>query len=53
MEIKTYRDLEVWQQAMDLVVACYQATQSFPKSEQYGLTNQLQRAAVSVPAADL
>jgi four helix bundle protein len=35
---------------MELVVECYQATAKFPKSEVYGLTNQLQRAAVSVPA---
>ena len=35
---------------MDLVVACYQATQQFPNHEIYGLTNQLRRSAVSVPA---
>ncbi len=35
---------------MDLVVDCYQSTKGFPKSEVYGLTSQLQRAAVSVPA---
>ena len=48
--IKSYRDLEVWQKAMDLVVMCYQMTKKFPKNEIYGLTSQLQRAAVSVPA---
>ena len=48
--IKDYRDLEVWQKAMDLVVMCYQVTKCFPKNEVYGLTSQLQRAAVSVPA---
>jgi len=48
--IKNYRDLEVWQKAMDLVVMCYQTTNKFPKNEIYGLTSQLQRAAVSVPA---
>jgi four helix bundle protein len=46
----SYHDLEVWQQAMDLVVACYGLTKAFPPSELYGLTGQLQRAAVSVPA---
>ena len=46
----SYRDLEVWQRAMDLVVACYRLTKAFPASELYGLTGQLQRAAVSVPA---
>lgn len=50
MGLKSYRDLEVWQKAMDLVVACYQITKKFPKNEVYGLTNQLQRAAVSIPA---
>ena len=46
----SYRDLEVWQRAMDLVVACYGLTRAFPPNELYGLTGQLQRAAVSVPA---
>ena len=50
MAAKSYKDLEVWQRAMDLVVECYRVTQNFPKSEVYGLTNQLQRAAVSIPA---
>ncbi len=48
--IKSYRDLEVWQKAMDLVVICYQMTKKFPKNEIYGLASQLQRAAVSIPA---
>ena len=50
MSNKGYQDLEVWQKAMDLVVLCYQATKVFPKSEVYGLANQLQRAAVSIPS---
>jgi len=48
--LKSYRDLEVWQKAMDLVVMCYKMTTKFPKSEIYGLSSQLQRSAVSVPA---
>ncbi len=48
--LKSYKDLEVWQKAMDLVVLCYQATKKFPNSETYGLTSQLQRSAVSIPA---
>lgn len=48
--IESYRDLQVWQKAMDFVVACYQLTRDFPKAETYGLSSQLQRAAVSVPA---
>jgi len=47
---KSYRDLEVWQRAMELVVECYQITKSFPKHEVFGLAGQLQRAAISVPA---
>ena len=47
---KSYRDLEVWQKAMDLVVECYRITNKFPRSELYGLTSQLRRAAVSVPS---
>ena len=46
----SYLDLDVWQKAMDVVVECYQITKGFPKSEIYGLTSQLQRAAVSIPA---
>ncbi|MFQ5716811.1 MAG: four helix bundle protein [Nitrospinales bacterium] len=50
MSLKGYRDLEVWKKAMDLVVECYRVTEKFPKREGYGLTSQLQRAAVSIPA---
>lgn len=48
--MRSYRELLVWQKAMDLVVSCYLATEAFPKHQQFGLTNQLQRAAVSIPA---
>ena len=47
---KSYQDLLVWQKAMDMVVACYKVTERFPKRETYGLSSQLQRAAVSIPA---
>jgi four helix bundle protein len=47
---KSYRDLDVWREAMDFVVECYRMTGTFPKTEGYGLTSQLQRAAVSIPA---
>jgi four helix bundle protein len=46
----TYRDLETWKQGMDLVEVCYRATVSFPKSEIYGLTGQIRRAACSIPS---
>src|SRR6478752_61790 len=46
----SYHDLTVWQKAVDLVIDCYKLTGRFPRSEQYGLTCQLQRAAVSIPS---
>ncbi|MBF2056612.1 MAG: four helix bundle protein [Cyanobacterium sp. T60_A2020_053] len=50
IEVKSYRDLAVWQKSMDLVVNCYQLTSQFPKTEIYGLSSQIQRASVSIPA---
>lgn len=44
----TFRDLRVWRQAMDLAVAVYRITDTFPKHELYGLSQQMRRAAVSV-----
>lgn len=49
-QIESYKDLIVWQQAMDLVVSVYAATKRWPKEELYGLTSQARRAATSVPA---
>ena len=49
-EIRSYRDLIVWEQAMDLAGAVYRLTRGWPKDELYGLTSQARRAAVSVPA---
>ena len=43
-----YRDLIVWQKAMELTVCIYSLTQSFPKQEIYGLTSQMRRASVSI-----
>ena len=50
MAIQSFRDLRVWQAGMELVVGVYELTRTLPKSEVYGLSSQLQRAAVSVPA---
>jgi four helix bundle protein len=50
MTIQSYRDLRVWQMGVDLVCQVYKVTATFPKSETYGLTSQIQRAAVSVPS---
>ena len=48
--IRSYRDLIVWQKSVEMVVAVYKATKKFPSSEQFGITSQIQRSAVSVPA---
>jgi four helix bundle protein len=49
-KVERFQDLETWQQTHQLVLAVYQITRGFPPDERYGLTSQLQRAAVSVPA---
>jgi four helix bundle protein len=48
--IRSYRDLIVWQKAMALAALCYAKTRSFPRSEAFGLTTQIRRAAASIPA---
>ncbi len=48
--IYTFKDLTLWQEAMELVVDIYKATRLFPKSEVYGLSSQMQRATVSIPS---
>ena len=45
---KSFRDLIVWQRAIDMTTCIYQLTTAFPKTEVYGLTSQMRRAAVSV-----
>jgi len=47
---RRYQELLVWQKAMDLVMEVYRATTGFPDTEKFGLTSQMRRAAVSVPA---
>ena len=48
--MRSYRDLKVWQRAMDLTVRTYEITRRFPAEEEYGLVSQMRRAAASVPA---
>jgi four helix bundle protein len=48
--VASYRDLTVWQRAMDFTVECYELTGRFPRTETYGLASQLLRAAVSIPS---
>ena len=50
MTVTHYKDLIVWQKALDLVCLIYETTKAFPKEELYGLTNQIRRAPVSVPS---
>lgn len=49
-KIPTFRELDVWQVAMDLVMDCYDLTASYPLDERYGLTSQTRRSAVSIPS---
>jgi four helix bundle protein len=49
-ETKSYRDLVTWQRALDLAHEVNQITRFFPKEERFGLTSQIRRAGVSVPA---
>jgi four helix bundle protein len=48
--VQSFRDLSVWQRALQLSVAVYRLTKDFPREEVYGLTSQIRRAAVSVPS---
>jgi four helix bundle protein len=48
--IQSFRDLTVWQKSMDLAQHVYQSTERFPRSEMFGLTSQVRRAAVSIPS---
>ncbi|HKP45029.1 MAG TPA: four helix bundle protein [Pyrinomonadaceae bacterium] len=48
--MRPHETLDVWKKSIDFVVAVYQATESFPNDEKFGLTSQLRRASVSIPA---
>ncbi|MBN1493583.1 MAG: four helix bundle protein [Candidatus Omnitrophica bacterium] len=48
--IHSYKELIVWQKAMDLCLKIFDITERFPKEEQYGLSSQLRRAALSIPS---
>ena len=50
MTIRSYQDLDVWQLAMQVAEDCYKATRTFPSEEAYGMTSQIRRASVSIPA---
>lgn len=50
MYIESYKDLKVWQRSIELVKEVYKISSELPKSELYGLTSQMRRAAVSIPS---
>lgn len=50
MPSRSFQDVELWQKAHQWVLAVYRYTENFPKHELFGLTSQLRRAAVSIPA---
>lgn len=50
MYVRSFKELLVWQKSMDLVSAVYSLTRDLPKCEQYGLTSQMRRCAVSIPS---
>ena len=49
-EVRSYRDLVVWQKAVEFVTEIYRLTHTFPKEEMFGLMSQMRRAAVSIPS---
>ena len=50
MAVQNFKELDVWKKGIDIVDAIYDLTERFPKKELYGLSGQMQRAAVSVPS---
>lgn len=50
MKTSDYKELQVWQKAMDLVVEIYKISKLLPKEEVYGISDQLRRSAVSIPS---
>ncbi|HAY3506857.1 four helix bundle protein [Elizabethkingia anophelis] len=49
-DIKSHKDLKVWQESMDLVTDIYELVQNFPAEEKYNLTSQIKRSSVSIPS---
>jgi len=50
MKVQSYKDLTVWKKSMEFVTDVYRVTDNFPPSERYGLTSQIRRPSVSIPA---
>ncbi|MDS1345337.1 four helix bundle protein [Planktothrix agardhii] len=49
-DVKDYKDLIIWQKGIDIAEKCYYLTKNYPKDEMYGMTQQIRRCAVSIPA---
>ena len=50
MKVKDYKDLKVWQKGIEIVDVTYELTDNFPRTEVYGLSGQMRRAAISIPS---
>ena len=50
MKMRSHKDLDVWKRSMNLATGVYELTRTWPSNEQYGITSQVRRAAVSVPS---
>ena len=50
LDVKSFRDLTVWREAIELVVDCYRLADTLPPSERFGLVAQIKRCATSIPA---
>lgn len=50
VSVRTHRELDVWKKSIDFVTKLYKETVDFPKQEAYGITNQIRRAAISIPS---
>ena len=48
-EIRTHKDLKVWQKSIELVISVYELTKQYPKEELYAITNQIRRCVTSIP----
>ena len=48
--MKNFKELKIWQKGIEITVSCYQLTAAFPNTEKFGLSNQINRAAVSIPS---
>jgi four helix bundle protein len=48
--MKTHKDLDAWKNSIDLVTDIYKTTKDFPKDEQFGITSQIRRSAISIPS---